>query len=248
MKNVKKYPKKQLEKYSGVFVQLSLVFVLFLVYQMLEFETLYQKTSIFIPEQTDEYLYEIDKDPVNFVKEKIAIPKVFVPISVILDVIDIKKNDDLPEQLLPDIEPSENPIISIQTALNNYIEIKDPVGDENVPFILIEDAPIYRGCEGLTKEKNKKCFIKSIQKFVISKFNSDLAQDLGLNSGNYKMHAQFVIDKEGNITNVLIKAPHHRLEKEVGKIIHQLPQFTPGMQRKIPVNVKFTLPISFRVE
>jgi len=39
MKNVKKYPKKQLEKYSVVFIQLSLVFVLFVVYQVMEHES-----------------------------------------------------------------------------------------------------------------------------------------------------------------------------------------------------------------
>ncbi len=55
MKNVKKYPKKQLEKYSSIFVQLSLVLVLFVVYQMLEYETAHKNQRAIIPESTDNY-------------------------------------------------------------------------------------------------------------------------------------------------------------------------------------------------
>ena len=102
--------------------------------------------------------------------------------------------------------------------------------------------------EGLSKEENKKCFIKSIQKFVIRKFNVDLAQDLSLRPGKHKIFAQFVISKTGEVHEIKIKAPHHKLKKEVKNIIEKLPKFTPGMQRKVPVNVKFTLPITFKVE
>lgn len=138
----------------------------------------------------------------------------------------------------------------IDEALNNYIDIDDDeIDNSKVPFILIEDAPVYKGCEGLSKEENKKCFIKSIQKFVVKRFDVDLAQDLGLQPGKYKIYAEFVIDKKGKVDQItIIRSPHPKLKKEVKSIIEKLPEFTPGMQRKVPVNVKFTLPVVFYVQ
>lgn len=247
MKNVKKYPKKQLEKYSSIFVQLSLVLVLFVVYQMLEYKTAHKNQRAIITESTDSFVFLAQETPVDFVKEKKVIVKKEAPQILILDLIDTSKDEEnVVEAVLPEKEPIENTVADINAALDAYIPEVDAI-IEDVDFIVIEDAPIYKGCEGLSKEENKKCFIKSIQKFVIKRFDVDLAQELGLRPGTYRIFAQFVIGKDGLIHGVKIKAPHHKLEKEVKRIVKKLPQFTPGLQRKVPVNVKFTLPISFKV-
>ena len=249
MKNVKKYPKKQLEKYSVVFIQLSLVLVLFVVYQVLEHKTVNKSFGVVVPDKTDEYVFLNEDRPISFLKEKKVVVKKSPPKVLILDVFETKKDDDpIIEDILPDLEPVEKTVINIENALNNYVDIEDPTPIEDVPFVLIEEAPVYKGCEGLSKEENKKCFVKSIQKFVIRRFDASLAQDLGLRSGKYKIFAQFVIGKDGIVNEIKIKAPHHKLEKEVNNLINKLPRFTPGMQRKVPVNVKFTLPIIFSVE
>ena len=250
MKNVKKYPKQQLEKYSVVFTQLSLVLVLFIVYLVIEHKTIQKKTALSSLVPDDIVLFDFTEPQQNFKKEVVK-KKVLKLKKHIVDLSKIEKvkNDvALPLKImdLPQIEDEKN---KIEQALNNYIEL--PVDDgskDDVPFLLIEDAPIYKGCEGLSKKENKKCFIRSIQKFVVKKFDIDLAQEVGLRSGKYKMFAEFIISKEGRVSSIRIKAPHYKLKKEVNNILTQLPKFTPGMQRKVPVNVKFTLPISFNVE
>lgn len=248
MKNEKKHPKKQLEKYSNIFLQLSLVLVLFVVYQIIEFESVQKKIAIYPPDFTDEYVYSLENNYTDFKKEEIKTQKTAKQKPFLLDLIEVNKNDNLTiKEMIIDSQPIDNINETIINALNDY-KPEEPKIINDVDFIIIEDAPVYKGCEGLSKEENKKCFIKSIQKFIVRKFNSDLAQDLGLNSGNYKIFAQFVISKNGKVKDIKIKAPHHRLKKEVNSIIDKLPQFTPGMQRKVPVNVKFTLPIMFSVQ
>ncbi|MBL4642504.1 MAG: energy transducer TonB [Flavobacteriaceae bacterium] len=247
MKNVKKDPKKQLEKYSAVFIQLSLVLVLFVVYQVLEHETKTVKFAVKIQDPLVDYVLVEDDKPVVFSKEKSVKSNPLKPVPLIIDVIKVDENEKNTIEAILDPPLIDEPI-DIDKVLKNYVsEPNDPIVND-VSFILIEDAPVYKGCEGLSKEANKKCFTKSIKKFVIKRFDIDLAQALGLRPGTYKIFAQFVITKDGTIKELKIKAPHYKLEKEVRGIIKKLPRFTPGMQRKVPVNVKFTLPILFKVE
>lgn len=108
--------------------------------------------------------------------------------------------------------------------------------------------PIYPGCESAQgNAAKKKCMSEKVQKFVIKKFDTGLAGDLGL-EGRQRISVQFKIDKNGNITNVLARAPHPRLEKEAKDVINALPKMTPGKQRGKPVGVLYSLPIVFAVE
>ena len=249
MKNFKKTPTKQLEKFSTVFMQLGLVLVLFVVYTLFEYETEQQSYGIHYPPEEIETIY-LPEDAQNVIiqKEPKIVPKKITTSPKFFDLDDIKIGDDTTiETLFP--EESKN-IVPLIVDANSIVEFKEPVDEEpeTVPFILIEDAPIFKGCEGLSKEENKKCFEKKIKRFVVRNFDAELAQELGLHSGKHKMYSQFVIDKHGDVIDIVIKAPHKRLEKEAKRIISKLPQFTPGKQRRKPVKVKYTLPISFHVQ
>ena len=60
----------------------------------------------------------------------------------------------------------------------------------------------------------------------------------------------FVIDKDGSITNVQVRGPKggELLEKEAQRVIEKLPKFKPGMQRGKPVRVKYSQPITFKLQ
>ncbi|MGY8920322.1 MAG: energy transducer TonB [Flavobacteriales bacterium] len=118
----------------------------------------------------------------------------------------------------------------------------------NVPFAVIENVPIYPGCESAgNNAAKKKCMSSKIQKFVQKKFNTDLASDLGL-EGIQQIYVQFKIDRTGNITNVQARAPHPKLKQEAIKTIKALPKMTPGKQRGQAVGVLYSLPIRFQIE
>ncbi|MFZ2284034.1 MAG: energy transducer TonB, partial [Lutibacter sp.] len=85
-------------------------------------------------------------------------------------------------------------------------------------------------------------------KHVNSKFNADLASELGLTPGIKKIFVMFKIDKTGEITDIQARAPHKRLEAEAIRVVQSLPKMTPGKQRGRAVGVKYSLPIAFKVE
>jgi protein TonB len=248
MKNSKKLPTKQLEKFSTVFMQLGLVLTLFIVYTLLEHQTEIKSLAYEPPREAEPIYLSDDTQNVIIQKEVKVKPKVKVIPPKFFDLDDIKKGDnDIIENPFPDIPVDEDPVL---IDIDDIVFVDEPKvpEPETVPYILIEDAPIFKGCEGLSKEENKKCFEKSITKFVLRNFDAGLAQELGLHSGKHKMYSQFIIDKKGDIIDIVVKAPHKQLEKEAKRIISKLPQFTPGKQQRKPVKVKYTLPISFNVE
>jgi len=118
---------------------------------------------------------------------------------------------------------------------------------EDVPFSIIENVPIYPGCIGSKVEK-RKCFQKSIQLHIMRKFNTELANVLGLDSGKKRVIVIFKIDKNGDIVEVRAIGPHERLEKEAIRVVKLLPKMIPGKQRGRPIGVKYTLPITLIVE
>ena len=248
MKTTKKKSTNQLDKYSAVFMQLGLALTLFIVFITLEHQTIRSNTISFRNFEPDEYSYpQFDNKPVIVVKEvskkKMIKEKILEPKTLINEITPIKNND---LETIINVKPTEEPDVNFIDNLNVLEEPNDPIENE-VPFINIEEAPIFKGCENLSKEDSKKCFTKQMTRFVQRNFNSDLAQDLGLREGKYKIFAQFLIDKSGSVKEIKIRAPHKRLEKEVKRVVNKLPIFIPGKQRGKPVKVRYTLPIAFQV-
>ena len=117
----------------------------------------------------------------------------------------------------------------------------------NVPFAVIEQVPVYPGCENLgNNEEQKKCMSQKIQDHVIANFNSDMGKDVGLTGVN-RVVVQFKIDKNGEIVDVNARAPHPKLVEEAKRVVSSLPKMIPGQQKGKNVGVMYSLPIVFEV-
>ena len=136
------------------------------------------------------------------------------------------------------------PMPPMKNKAKDKIVIED---DGSIPFAIIEEVPIYPGCEG-TKEELRLCLQEKITQHVNENFNSDLASTLKLSSGVKRIFVMFKIDKDGNITEVMARAPHIELQDEAMRVINLLPKMIPGKQDGNSVGVKYSLPIAFKVE
>lgn len=247
MRNLKKVPSKQLEKFSNIFTQLGLVLVLFIVYVTLEHQTEKKTVIDFTLAFEPEKVYMEPRTEILFTKEVKIVPKVAV-LKVPPFIIDapIEKGKDDAKETTIDLPKDETLVVNPSDILE--IDIPEETGPETVPFIMLQNAPVFKGCEGLSKEENKVCFDKKMKQFVRNNFDAGLANEIGLNAGKYKIQTQFLIDEKGNVTDIKIRAPHNRLKKETESLIRKLPKFTPGKQQNKTVRVRYTLPISFSVE
>ena len=247
MKNLKKLPSKQLEKFSNIFTQLGLVLVLFIVFVALEHQTEQKLVKDYKATYVSTTNTLEKNAPVLFRKKPVAVQNLKTPkkIKFIINA-PIKIGSNVIEETF--INMQEEPPVVLDAGDIKVAKLPKEQLIEDVPYYMVQNAPVFKGCEGLSKEDNKTCFDKKIKRFVQRNFNADLANDLGLKPGKYKIQTQFLINEHGNIAEVKIRAPHNKLAIEAERLIQKLPKFTPGKQQNSSVRVRYTLPIAFRVD
>ena len=237
---VKKYPGVDLRNWSVIFFQVGIVVMLLVTWQLLELKS-YDKAEISESEWIDaEELEEIIPitDPIDPPPPP---PPTQTAATVIIQVED---EANIEETVIESTETSENEEIA-EIAEIEEVEIEEEI--INVPFAVIENVPIYPGCENLSNNQERRnCLSLKVQGFVQQKFNSDLAGDLGL-EGRQRIFVQFRIDHNGKVVEVKARAPHPRLEVEAVRVVSSLPDMIPGKQRGKPVGVQYALPIIFEV-
>lgn len=228
-------------------MQLGLVLTLAIVYAFFEHKTEIQnytpnKVATYTSDDIVHTPYEEIEIEREVVKQK-AIPK-----STSLE--DFKKSEESVEEEKETpliLEPTDDkPKIEKQPAFE-FVESDDELISDHM-MATVPEVPIYPGCGKGTRAQKKACFEKKVGKFISKKFNTDLANQLGLSSGKQSIYVQFVITKSGEIEIKGARANHKRLEKEGKRVVNLLPQMTPGKKNGEPVNVSYMVPISFNVQ
>ena len=243
MLSLKKYPDARLENYSRIWTLLGFVLALFLVYESFIMKSFPSEISELTGTFTNYEEIETNVDVIHVEINTPPPPKVAFP----QNIIKVEDDLDIDEQIIESTEIDERVAVEIEQIILEEEE-EEEVIYEDVPFVVIEEVPVFPGCTG-NREELRDCFSDKVSKFVTRKFNAVLGQDLGLPQGSVqRIFVMFTIDKNGKVSNVKARAPHKRLQTEAIRVIELLPEMTPGKQRGIPVGVKYSLPIVFMVE
>ncbi len=115
---------------------------------------------------------------------------------------------------------------------------------EETSFMTIDKAPTFPGCE----EGDKSCFSKMVQKHFAKNFDAEMPKTLGLEPGRKRVFVAFKIDKEGNVVDVKVRAPHQEIENEVLNVMNSLPKMTPGKHQEKKMTVKYAIPFVLNIE
>lgn len=237
----KKNPKADVGRKSMLFFQLGMILMLFLAWQAIEWKSYDKSQSDYGKLDVGDELEE--EVPIT---QQLTPPPPPPPPPPAPEVIDVIEDDEEVEETI--IESTE---AKQDEKIVEVKEIKEEVVEEeiaDVPFAVIENVPIYPGCENeRSNDAKKKCMSSKISEFINKKFDTNLASDLGL-EGRQRIAVQFKIDKNGKVVDVRARAPHPRLEKEALNVVSSLPNMTPGKQRGKPVGVLYSLPIIFDIQ
>ena len=224
---IKKSPKADLEGKKGIFFEIGLTLALAILLFAFEWKSSTAEVNAF---QTVAEV-EIEEEIIPITQQMMKPPPPPPPAPKLTDLIDIVEDDtNIDEELeIQDAEDdSENQEVPDVTDFGDY-EGED-TGEAQI-FQVVEDMPAFPG--NVTKW---------ISKNVIYPV---LAMENGIQG---KVFVQFVIEKDGSITDVKVsRGVDASLDKEAVRVVKAMPKWKPGKQRGKPVRVSYTLPIFFQL-
>jgi len=231
----KKNPNADHSKNSSLYFVIGLAVILLITWRAIEWKT-YAKVYAYEALNIDD-----DDDEDVPITEQLKTPPPPPPPPPAPEVIEIVEDEEeVEETVIESTETDQDEIVEIEE-----VEIEEEYEDVEVPFAVIEDVPIYPGCERVKKSERRSCFQEQINKHIRKNFRyPDIAQEMGIQG---RVYVSFIINKDGTIGNIRERGPDKNLEKEAHRIISKLPRMTPGRQRGRPVRVPFSIPITFKL-
>ena len=110
-----------------------------------------------------------------------------------------------------------------------------PKEEENKVFDVVEQMPSYPGGMGALMQ-----YLSSHIKYPA------IAEENGIQG---RVICTFVVERDGSITDVRIaKSVDPSLDKEAMRVVSSMPRWIPGKQNGSAVRVKYTLPVTFRLQ
>lgn len=239
----KKNPELEVGRNSSLYFAIGLNIMLFISWQALEYKT-YEAIDVELAILTVE---EVVEEEIPIMTMNTPPPPPPPPPAVVTEEIQIVEDlEEVEETIIESTETSQDDVIA-----DRVIRVSDVVVgvvDEyvEVPFTVIEDVPLFPGCEKVKKSERRACFQKKMLEHVNNNFEyPKAALEMGIGG---RVYIVFTIDKDGTIKKIKTRGPDQLLENEARRIVSLLPTMIPGKQRGKPVSVPFSLPINFKMQ
>lgn len=140
---------------------------------------------------------------------------------------------------------------TIEEAVQVSTVLKDTAKPVEVKYIPVEvsdklkGTPLYEVVEQMPEFPGggMAAALEYIQK------NMQYPESAKKNGTQGRVMVQFVIDKEGNVTEPkVIRSVDKELDAEAIRLVKSMPKWKPGMQKGEVVAVKYTMPVLFKLE
>ena len=188
------------------------------------------------------------KEPVKVEVEQKVVEK--VKSSVKFTAPEIKKDDEVKPE---DEIKSQDDLSKTNTAIGTFdvkgndeaegevLKAKEVVVDEKPKeeetkvFDVVEQMPSFPGGPSALMQ-----YLSSNIKYPV------VAEENGVQG---RVVCTFVVEKDGSITDVrVIKSVDPSLDKEAVRVVKGMPKWIPGKQNGSAVRVKYTVPVTFRLQ
>lgn len=188
------------------------------------------------------------KEPVKVEMEQKVVEK--VKSSVKFTAPEIKKDEDVkPEDELK----SQDDLAKTNTAIGSFdvkgndeaegevlkakevIAEEKPKEEETKVFDVVEQMPQFPGGQQALFE-----YLSKNIKYPV------IAEENGVQG---RVIVTFVVERDGSITDVkVVKSVDPLLDKEAQRVVKAMPHWIPGKQNGSAVRVKYTVPVTFRLQ
>ena len=144
---LKKNPKADLSKNSTTYFLIGLVLILFIVWRAIELKTYERDIELDRLSNMDD-----DEEDIPVTEMKITAPPPPPPAAPqVIEVVE--DEEEVEETIIESTETDQEEIIEVVE-----IEVEEDDDDIEVPFAIIEDIPVFPGCEKVSKKKATRLF------------------------------------------------------------------------------------------
>ena len=221
---VKKDPKADLGKKSGLFFNIGLVVSLLLVITAFEWRFYDEQKLVNLGEVEDNFEDIMDIPPTE--QPPPPPPKIQQP-----EIVEVPDEEEIEEEIEIDLDVE----VTEETVIEEIVFEDEPEEEESEEiFTIVEDQPEPKGGMG--------AFYEYVQKNL--KYPAQ-ARRMGIEG---KVFVQFVVDTDGSINDVqAVKGIGAGCDEEAVRVLQNAPNWKPGKQRGRAVKVRMILPITFKL-
>jgi protein TonB len=134
-----------------------------------------------------------------------------------------------------DYDQGSNEAEHVLKVNEKVVDEVPPAVEETKVFDVVEQMPSFKGGDAALME----WLSKNIKYPVI-------AEENGIQG---RVVATFVVERDGSITDVkIVKSVDPSLDKEAVRVLKSMPKWIPGKQNGQAVRVKYTVPVTFRLQ
>jgi protein TonB len=137
-------------------------------------------------------------------------------------------------------------ILSNTSWSQKAIVISNEEEENTVPFAIIEDVPVFPGCEEIEKKEGMKCFENKLREHIVANFRYPKKALKEKIEGRVNVH--YIINEEGLVEDIQTKGGNPILQTEALRIIRLIPKMEPGKFRGKPIKCKHVIPITFKLQ
>lgn len=224
---LKKSPRASLEDKKLTYVLVGLAFTLSICYVALE----WTETKVTKYEVVDmEEFFEEEVD-IQQTQQDVTPPP---PPPQVQEVQVINVVED--EKEVEDVQISTEDEKDVEVVIAAPVETPVEEEEEEVIFMVVETMPEFPGGQQALFK-----YLSENVKYPV------IAQENGIQG---RVICQFVVNKDGSIVDVEVvrSGGDPSLDKEAVRVIKSMPKWKPGKQRGKAVRVKYTVPVSFKLQ
>lgn len=150
--------------------------------------------------------------------------------------------------------PSQDDMGAVKIGLDNIEGIKGgnivipPSGGIDGGKGIVDVKPTREPDEPFIKVEREAAFRGDWSRFLTTNLRGEIPVDNGAAPGSYQVIVQFVVDVEGNVSDLrIVKDPGFGMAKEAMRVIKKSGKWKPAIQNGNPVKAYRKQPITFQV-
>jgi protein TonB len=225
---IKKSPKADLEGKKSTWMLVGYVIVLafmFVAFEWTERDKVIDTSQALVDVVFEEEIIPLTQQPENIPPPPPEAPSIAEALQIVEDDANV-----------------EQTVVASTEDLGEKVEVK------YVPVAVVEEEPdevtIFEVVENMPEFPGG---MAALMQFLSKNIKyPTIAQENGTQG---KVSVQFVVNRDGTVVDpVIVRSVDPYLDKEALRVISQMPKWKPGMQRGKAVRVKYTVPVSFRLQ